>query len=372
MESTGRLPEDPALPALEAIRIKGLARAIPGLELDNDPVELRLCNYVAGSRATFEARVGDRRFAVKAYAEDPAPEAQLYRRLSRMGLGGDFGARVPKLITTSRELKVLVMSWLEGRPLSHLIRRGLGERAGQLAASWLWHASRRRIRIGPPCGPGRMLYQAGVSAGVLGASDRLLGADAKAATKKLVRMQPGEKPRQLVHGTLYARHILDLGDGPGVIDWQQFGQGPVEVDAGMFLATISRLAFRHPDVADEAARAEETFMARTRGLVDAGIVDWYRAAGLLHLAGSGLKTGLRRSVPTPEAHALVAEASRRAELLIGSHPILLAEAPTTFARIRSIFTARPRAPSLLHPEVPMEKVGPDLKNPGGTDGTRLR
>src|SRR5438309_236467 len=242
MESTGRLPEDPALPALEAIRIKGLARAIPGLELDNDPVELRLCNYVAGSRATFEARVGDRRFAVKAYAEDPAPEAQLYRRLSRMGLAGDFGARVPKLIMTSRELKVLVMSWLEGRPLSYLIRRGLGERAGQLAASWLWHASRRRIRIGPPCGSGRMLYQAGVSSGVLGASDRLL----------------------------------------------------------------------------------------------------------------------------------VAEASRRAELLMGSHPILLAEAPTTFARIRSIFTARPRVPGLVQPAVPMAKVGPDPKNAGGNEGARLR
>src|SRR5438445_21476 len=241
MESTGRLPDDPALPALEAIRIEGLARAFPELELDNDPVELRLCNYVAGSRATFEARVGD----------------------------------------------------------------------------------------------------------------------AKEATKELVRTQPAEKPRQLVHGTLYARHILDLGDGPGVIDWQQFGQGPVEVDAGMFLATISRLAFRHPDVAVEAARAEETFMARTRGLVDVRIVNWYRAAGLLHLAGSGLKTGLRRSVPTPEAHALVAEASRRAELLMGSHPILLAEAPTTFARIRSIFTARPRVPGLVQPAVPMAKVGPD-------------
>ena len=217
-----------------------------------------------------------------------------------------------------------------------------------------------------------MLYQAGVSAGVLGASDRLLGADAKEATKKLIRRQPAEKSRQLVHGTLYARHILDLGDGPGVIDWQQFGQGPVEVDAGMFLATISRLAFRHPDVADEAARAEETFMARTRGLVDVRIVNWYRAAGLLHLAGSGLKTGLRRSVPTPEAHALVAEASRRAELLIGSHPILLAEAPTTFARIRSIFTARPRVPGLVQPAVPMAKVGPDPKNAGGNEGARLR
>src|SRR5204862_7330980 len=133
-----------------------------------------------------------------------------------------------KLVTTSRELKVLVMSWLEGRPLSHLIRRGLGERAGQLAASWLWHASRRRIRIGPPCGPGRMLYQAGVSAGVLGASDQLLGADAKAATKKLVRMQPGEKPRQLVHGTLYARHTLDLGDGPGGTEGQQARHAPSE------------------------------------------------------------------------------------------------------------------------------------------------
>src|SRR5256885_9548349 len=100
MESSSRLPDDPALPALEAIRMKGLARTIPELELDNDPVELRLCNYVVGSRATFEARVGDRRFAVKAYAEDPAPEAQLYRRLSRMRLAADFVARVPEVIAT--------------------------------------------------------------------------------------------------------------------------------------------------------------------------------------------------------------------------------------------------------------------------------
>src|SRR5437870_11566131 len=148
MESTGRLPDDPALPALEAIRIKGLPRAIPELELDNDPVELRLCNYVAGSRATFEARVGDRRFAVKAYSEDPAPEAQLYRRLSRMGLAGDFGARVPKLITTSREVMVLVLSWLDGRPFSHLVRRVLGDGSGQLAASGWAQASRAGTRDG--------------------------------------------------------------------------------------------------------------------------------------------------------------------------------------------------------------------------------
>src|SRR5256885_14884093 len=110
-------------------------------------------------------------------------------------------------------------------------------------------------------------------------------------------------------------------------------------------------------------------MARTRGLVDARIVDWYRAAGLLHLAGSGLKTGLRRSVPTPEAHALVAEASRRAEFLIGSHPILLAEAPTTFARIRSIFTARPPGPHPLHQAGPPAESGARPKDPRRNAGT---
>src|SRR5438552_1175855 len=93
------------------------------------------------------------------------------------------------------------------------------------------------------------------------------GAAAKAAARSPVRSQPRDRSVGLAPGTLSARHILDLGDGPGVIDWQQFGQGPVEVDAGMFLATISRLALRHSDAAGAAARAEETFVSRTRGLV---------------------------------------------------------------------------------------------------------
>src|SRR5438876_12375898 len=106
MESTGRLPEDPALPALEAIRIKGLARAIPGLELDNEPVELRLCHYVAGSRATFEARVGDRRFAGKASAGDPAPGAQSSPSLSRTGRGGASGPPPPRPPRSARPRQV--------------------------------------------------------------------------------------------------------------------------------------------------------------------------------------------------------------------------------------------------------------------------
>jgi len=128
------------------------------------------------------------------------------------------------------------------------------------------------------------MYQAGASVGALTAADPLLGAIAKRTAKILVRTQPGEGTPHLVHSTLYARHILDMGDGPGVIDWQQFGQGPLEVDAGMFLATISRAALRHQEVTDEATRAMEAFLEGTRGLVDPNSLEWYWAASLLHLA----------------------------------------------------------------------------------------
>src|SRR5207249_5985326 len=120
--------------------------------------------------------------------------------------------------------------------------------------------------------------------------------------------QPKNGYPRMVHGTLYARHILDLGDGPGVIDWQRFGQGPIEIDAGMFLATLSRLGLRHDGHAIEATRAEEAFLTGTRGLVDERTLAWYRAAALVHLAARLLKRQ-----PPPEAQSLLDEAARWAE-----------------------------------------------------------
>src|SRR5205823_7126498 len=87
VKATTELPDDPALPALAAIRALGLAAAIPGLGLDDRPVELTLRGYTPGSRATLEVRAGDRHFALKLYAEDPAPEAELYEALAAVGLG---------------------------------------------------------------------------------------------------------------------------------------------------------------------------------------------------------------------------------------------------------------------------------------------
>jgi len=98
------------------------------------------------------------------------------------------------------------------------------------------------------------------------------------------RTRAKESTPSLVHGTLYARHLIDLGDGPGVIDWQPFGQGPAEFDAGTFLATIWRIGPKDQRLAPEARHTEETDLPGTAGLVDAWAVAWYRAAKLLGLA----------------------------------------------------------------------------------------
>src|SRR5438105_3987963 len=132
MRPTTALPDDPRLPGLMAIRDSGLARAIPalGLEQGGGGLELELCGYHPGARATLEARVGRRRFAVKAFADDPAPEAALYQALGAAALAGDSGARVPPLLAWDHDLRVLVIGWLEGPTTHQLVKQGQGRRGG--------------------------------------------------------------------------------------------------------------------------------------------------------------------------------------------------------------------------------------------------
>src|SRR5207249_535143 len=228
MRPTADLPDDPRLPGLMAIRDLGLARAIPALGLEEGGggggggVELVLCGYHPGARATLDARVGQRRFAVKTFADDPAPEAALYQALGAAGLAGDSGARVPPLLAWDHDLRVLVIGWLEGPTAHDLVR-----------------------------------------------------------------------------------------EGPGVIDWHRFGQGPAELDAGMFLATLSRLRLLHPAHTGEALRAEQAFLEGTRDLLDERALAWHRAAALLQLTERLPTAG--RGDWRERAHALLGEATRLAE-----------------------------------------------------------
>src|SRR2546421_11041923 len=141
VRATSEFPDDPALPALGAIRAMGLARAVPSLGLPNDPVDLILRAYKPGARATFEARMGSRRFAVKAYASGAGSEAALYNALHAAGLAGESGARVPPLLAFDRNLELVLIGWLEGPTARDLVKRGGGRRAGGLAAAWVSRAA---------------------------------------------------------------------------------------------------------------------------------------------------------------------------------------------------------------------------------------
>jgi aminoglycoside phosphotransferase (APT) family kinase protein len=315
MKTTPTLPDDPALPALAAIRTEGLAKLCPSLGLAGRPVELLLCGYSPGLRATLEARAGDRRVAVKVYAKDPAPEAELYETLAAAGLASNSGARVPPLLAWERGLRVLVIGWLEGPTAHELVKGRQGARAGELAASWLRRAASLRLCLGPPFGAVQMLENAEARVTALSAADATLGISARKLAGRLAGSLPKEHTPSLVHGTLYARHVLDLGDGPGVIDWQRFGQGPLELDAGMFLATIARVGLDHEELAGEAARAEEAFLAGTRSLLDERALGWYRATALLRLATRRARHPERHRPGRwlKQAQALLSEATRLAK-----------------------------------------------------------
>jgi len=360
VRASREFPDDPALPALGAIRAVGLARAIPSLRLPDGPVEFILRAYKPGARVTFEACTESRRFAVKAYASGAASEAALYHALHGAGLAGESGARVPPLLAFERDLQVVVIGWLEGPTASDLVKRGEGRRAGELAAAWVRRVVSLPVNLGPPRGAGDILARSRTWSVNLRAADPVLGAAAGVVTEMLALTEPTRRRRRvhgglgglvdavrdrahawvaglrasdpamrfaagalpaapartraresvpgLVHGTLYARHVIDLGDGPGVIDWQQFGQGPVEFDAGTFLATIWRIGQKDPRLAPEAARTEEAFLAGTAGVLDTWAVAWYRAAMLLRLAD---KYGRRGGAQLVDAHALLSEAVRQ-------------------------------------------------------------
>jgi len=133
--------------------------------------------------------------------------------------------------------------------------------------------------------------------------------------------------------------VLELGDGPGVIDWQRYGQGPSELDAGMFLATIWRLGLDHPALVAEAARVEQAFLAGTEGLLDERAVAWHRAAALLRLASKVHVVERRKPHWLTRAQALLGEALQLAERAGQPAPEPRAETPAAAFKLNGAAVA---------------------------------
>src|SRR5204863_8022786 len=226
-----------------------------------------------------------------------------------------------------RTLQVLAIGWLEGPTAQELLKSRRGARAGELAGGWLRCAAALPVKAGLPLGAAHMVYNAGKEVVQLDAADRGLGSAARRLAGILTQTLPKNGSRRLVHGTFYARHLLDQGDGVGVIDWERFGRGPLELDAGMFLATTWRYGLDHAPLAAEAARGEEALLAGTPGLLDERVLAWHRAAALLRLASKVYVVERRKENWLDRAHALLTEATRLAERAARPDPVARIQAP---------------------------------------------
>ena len=305
------LPDDRLLPGLSAIRGGGIAAVLPTLELDTDSISMAMRGYTEGSRIALEVRAGQLHFAVKAYADDPGLEAELYVVLAANGFAGDAPVRVPPLLAWNRELRVIAIGWLDGPTGKDLIETGQGARAGELAARWVQRSLSLPVKLGRPMGGAHILRKVRNWVANLNEANPALGDEARTIAATLERTKPKETEPDLLHGTFYTRHLLDLGNGAGMIDWDCFGQGPLELDAGVFLSSVWQLGLRDPSLASEAAKVEAAFRAGTDGLLDERTLAWHRAAMLLRLAN---KINRRPSDDWPErARTLLAEAGRMAQ-----------------------------------------------------------
>jgi aminoglycoside phosphotransferase (APT) family kinase protein len=173
--------------------------------------------------------------------------------------------------------------WLEGPTVNDLIKDGHGERAGELTSRWFRRTASLPVILGPSYGALSVLEKIPDRVTELTRADPMLGAAARTVAGELASTPPPPGSPGLVHGTLYTRHVIDTG-GPGLIDWDGFGHGPLEFDAGVFLATVWRIRLSHPDVSAAVARAEQAFLAGTAGRLDGCALAWHRAAALLHIA----------------------------------------------------------------------------------------
>lgn len=125
---------------------------------------------------------------------------------------------MPLLLGWNRELRMLAIGWLEGPTAKELIEQGQGWRAGELAARWGQRAASLPVKLGRALGAAHILHNARNWVATLVAADPALGNAAASLAWTLARTQPKESATRLLHGTLYSRHLLDLGDGAGLID----------------------------------------------------------------------------------------------------------------------------------------------------------
>jgi len=140
--------------------------------------------------------------------------------------------------------------------------------SGDLAGQWLDAAASVGTDGLERYGPQQMLPDLANWCAVISAADPALGAHAAELVRGLRDDPPSGRTQGLLQLSFSVNHLVDLGDGPGVLDWDGPRHGPLELGAGAFLATLVRLASQHPELSSDTAAAAAAPLAAADDLLE--------------------------------------------------------------------------------------------------------
>jgi Ser/Thr protein kinase RdoA (MazF antagonist) len=213
-------------------------RVIGRLEqIVGSPVELEELAHLPGDHRTLRASGSVMTAIVKIYTSDRAA-----RVAARVGALGSVppGVTVPRVISSDPELQMVVLTEVQGEPLTGaLLERDAAACRFAGAAVGSWHRSWRRRAPSPlrPYGAGRELETL----------RRCADAAAPGLADTVWREAAGLGKRwtcsTVVHRNLTDARIL-IGERVGLIDLDDAALGPPELDVGNLLAHIDLLSLR--------------------------------------------------------------------------------------------------------------------------------
>jgi hypothetical protein len=276
------LPSDPALPVFAAIERDGIDATLAALGLPGPYTGVRVLKHHPGRRCTFALRAAGRPLVAKAYRRSVAEQVALFGALARHGLASETPSSAPALVASDLDLRIVVLARLDGAHGEVLLARGA--RVGVLAGDWLQRQWAAPIDLGLPYGPAPFLARVERDCAPIVAASPRLGAAAVALVAALAEHPPPARDPVLVHGSFSVNHVIDLGAGAGIIDWDGFVQGPRELDAATFLATLARVAGESPALAAAGALAAAAFRDAVMAGLDPDALAWYEAGARIRNA----------------------------------------------------------------------------------------
>lgn len=275
-------PADPALPALVTAQAHGWHDVLAACGIQAAVRSARVVRHHPGSRCVLDVQTEDgRRFAVKAFRRDPEAGAAMLTRLAAAGLAEPRGPSITVLAGYDARLACLILDWLPGEPAVALIAGDRGARVGEFAAGWLLAAAAVPPAGLEPYDAESMLTDLDRWCGAIERADGPLGARAAEVSRRLGTELPPSGHPGLLHLSFSVNHLVDLGDGPGVLDWDELRRGPLELDAGAFLATLVRHAAQHPARSGQTSDASAALRDGASQQLDPVAVAWYRRAALV-------------------------------------------------------------------------------------------